>query len=429
MSEEVTTTAPSSTRLTALPFPSIKTEHILNCSFHTWYPLFRAHTPKARLIPLPDAFLSYLRADGIILPPDTPTTTTTDTDSGYSDSDDPEDDPSEQWRPTHDQIFTTISQLGGRVTPKLNWSAPKDATWINPTHSMECRSPNEIYLLLKSSDFITHDLEHAFEGCVDVDDGATAPKIPYHLTLRKSFNLNPSLEFRVFVRRRQVIGVCQRDLNHFPFLFDLRSLLLRRIQSFFETVVRPNFPEENYAFDVYVPPPHERVWLIDINPWAVRTDPLLFSWLELLTLDTDAGEGESEESEESEESGEENLEDIDDGDAGGKKQRPRVVRFAIQPSTTTDGPPRHDDAVPIPTPSADDSPEDIIPFTPEFRLVSRDDPEAYQFATTKYSAHKLPRDVVDAGMTPEGMAGMMAEWKRAMEGTLGGESSEDERLG
>ena len=34
---------------------------------------------------------------------------------------------------------------------------------------------------------------------------------------------------------------------------------------------------------------------------------------------------------------------------------------------------------------------------PEFRLVQRDDPEAYQFNSTKYSAHKIPRDVVDAG--------------------------------
>lgn len=64
-------------------------------------------------------------------------------------------------------------------------------------------------------------------------------------------------------------------------------------------------------------------------------------------------------------------------------------------------------------------------FVPEFRLVQRDDPEAYQFATTKYSAHKLPKDVVDASMNPEGMKDMMDEWKRVMDGE-GIESSDDE---
>ena len=39
------------------------------------------------------------------------------------------------------------------------------------------------------------------------------------------------------------------------------------------------------TFDVYIPRTQSKVWLIDINPWAERTDPLLFSWLELLRLD------------------------------------------------------------------------------------------------------------------------------------------------
>jgi len=34
---------------------------------------------------------------------------------------------------------------------------------------------------------------------------------------------------------------------------------------------------------------------------------------------------------------------------------------------------------------------------------------------TKYSAHKLPKDVVDAGMTPGGMMNMMEEWRRIMD--------------
>lgn len=52
---------------------------------------------------------------------------------------------------------------------------------------------------------------------------------------------------------------------------------------------------------------------------------------------------------------------------------------------------------------------------PEFRLVGRDDPEAYQFNTPRYSAHKLPKDVVDAaGDGPGGMREMMEQWQKIL---------------
>ena len=329
--------------LTALPFPPLTASHILNCSFHSWYPKLRQVSPKARLIPLTDPFLTYLRADGIILPPDV----RPDDDSGYSDDEDDED-PAEHWRPLHDQITATVQELR-KVVPKLNWSAPKDATWIATTNDMECIRANDIYLLLKSSDFVTHDLEHAFEGCVDTAE------IPYHLVLRKSFVLNPSLEFRCFVRDKRLIAITQREMNHFDFLFDLREKFKAIIEDFLEDHLLPNFSDPNFAFDVYIPPPHKKVWLIDINPWAQRTDPLLFSWLELLTMHV----------------------------------------------------PDDDDA---------ETEEEI--FDPEFRLVGKNDPEAYQFASTKYSAHKLPKDVVDASMTPSAMKDMMEEWRKVMDKEL-----------
>jgi hypothetical protein len=300
-------------------------------------------TPKARLVALTQPFLDYLRADGIVLPPEANAD-----DSGYEDEENDNTDPSEQWPGVHESIRQAIDTLGGKVVPKLNWSAPKDATWISATNDMECRTPNDVYLLLKSSDFITHDLEQALDGCVD------QAEVPYRLVLRKSFNLNPALEFRCFVRNKRLIAISQREMNYFEFLFDLRNSFKAKINEFLERLA--DFPEENFVFDVYIPPPHEKVWLIDINPWAPRTDPLLFSWLEILR---------------------------------------------------------------IPEPE-----EDTI-FDPEFRLVGRDDPEAYQFASTKYSAHKLPREVVDASMAPGGMKDMMEEWNKVMNKELG-DSSDDE---
>ncbi|KAJ9642047.1 hypothetical protein H2199_005262 [Coniosporium tulheliwenetii] len=343
----------------------------------------------ARLLPLTAPFLSYLRADGIVLPPDPSDQDWSDSDSGVfsstdntsDSSDDEDDDPSAQWREIHQSIKDIIEELGGKVMPKLNWSAPKDATWINATNSMECRTPNDVYLLLKSSDFVTHDLEHAFDDCEDDtsktatsfsdveaqdDDRDTKARsqtlndIPYHLILRKSFQLNPSLEFRCFVRKRRLIALCQRDLNHFDFLFSLRSHLTSKIHEFFDVRLRDTFPDEDFVFDVYVPPPHEKVWLVDINPWAQRTDPLLFSWLELLEMPA-PGEDDGSDTETEEEEADEEM------------------------------------------------------FVPELRLVRKDDPEAYGFSTPQYSAHKLPRDVVDASRGGEsGLREFAEQWKEVL---------------
>jgi hypothetical protein len=329
---------------------------------------YRAITPKARLVPLPDTFLTYLREDGIVLPPeenDNPEWS--DGDSGIfsgtenQDDDDDDDDnydPSANWRDTHEAIERVVEELGGKVAPKLNWSSPKDATWIAATNSMECRTPNDIYLLLKSSDFITHDLQHAFDDTEDSEE--PAPKIPYTLVLRKWLTLNPSVEFRCFVRNRKLIAMCQRDLNHFEFLFNMQDKLRQAVQEFFDIRLRDTFPDPNFTFDVYIPPPHDRVWLMDFNPWAQRTDPLLFGWLELLTL-PEPTEPDAEVQADGEDS-EEETEEI---------------------------------------------------WRPEFRLVRRDDPEAYGFSTPQYSAHKLPKDVVDATGGEGNLREFAMQWKEA----------------
>ncbi|KAH4930519.1 cell division cycle protein [Parastagonospora nodorum] len=374
--------------MTELPFPPVTKKHILNCSYHSWHPRYRAVTPKARLVPLPAAFLDYLRSDGIILPlEDGDNPTWSDNDSGIfsgADNNDEDDeaaaDPSVDWRDTHEAIERTIEELGGKVAPKLNWSAPKDATWMNATNSMECRTPNDIYLLLKSSDFVTHDLAHAFDDTAD-QSSEDDQEIPYHLVLRKWITLNPSVEFRCFVRDRRLIALCQRDLNHFDFLFNMQDKLRNAVQDFFELRLRNTFPDPNFTFDVYVPPPHDKVWLVDVNPWALRTDPLLFSWMELLTMD---------------------VPDVE--------QEETTVRLRLaQPGSS--GRTGADESS-----GADDSEDDDIEeiWQPEFRLVRRDDPEAYGFATPQYSAHKLPKDVVDASKDGGGgMREFAQQWEEA----------------
>lgn len=377
-------------------------------------PRYRSLTPKARLIKLSQPFLSYLRADGIRLPPeDIPPQDPLDIDSDSDDDAEEEaEDPSQAWPDIHEKIKSTIAELDGSVVPKLNWSAPKDATWISATNSMDCRTPNDIYLLLKSSDFITHDLEQVFHDCESDSSNSEEEeqedplsKIPYHLILRKTIPaLNPALEFRAFVRSRHLLCISQRDLNHFSFLRPLLPHLRSLISSFFTTHLQRSFPDENFVFDVYIPPPYQRVWLIDVNPWAPRTDPLLFGWLEILGMR--GGE---------------------QGNVSLSPPQENFIRLSIKPNTNATLNNEDNETITPPTSLSSDDDEDEdeeeravddeldAVFTPEFRLVNRDDPEAYSFNTPKYSAHKLPKDVVDASADGEaGLREFMGTWREVV---------------
>lgn len=288
----------------------------------------------------------------------------------------PFQDPSIHFRDIHARIKQVVTELGGKVAPKLNWSAPKDATWIAATNSMECRGPSDVYLLLKSSDFITHDLEHPFDDCDDFERDYEHAETKYDLILRKWVQVNPSVEFRCFVRDKKLVAITQRDLNHFDFLFPMREQLRQQITDFFEEKLMQTFPDPSFVFDVYIPPPHDKVWLIDINPFAPTTDPLLFAWLEILTLKLPSKNGV-----------EHGKDDQVEGGWG------------------------------------EDEGDDTFP---ELRLVKKDDPEAYSFTSPQYSAHKLPKDVVDASMQGPGPLREFADqWKQVVDRQRQEDSDED----
>ena len=93
------------------------------------------------------------------------------------------------------QVRDVISQLGGSVFCKLNWSSPKDAIWVACNNSVKCSSLSDVYLLLKSSDFVAHDLTQPFKDC---DEGLESPFscVSYVLVMRKWCDINPGIEFR-----------------------------------------------------------------------------------------------------------------------------------------------------------------------------------------------------------------------------------------
>ena len=65
-------------------------------------------------------------------------------------------------------------------------------------------------------------------------------------------------------------------------------MIRSHIIDFFHNVIQYTFADgtiEDYVVDVYVDK-NDRVWLIDFNIWAERTDALLFNWDELVQMIT-----------------------------------------------------------------------------------------------------------------------------------------------
>jgi hypothetical protein len=91
-----------------------------------------------------------------------------------------------------------------------------------------------------------------------------------------------------FIYALFVVAISQRNHSqHFPHLKNDIISIRQFILDFFINTIQYTFANgeiPNYVFDVYIDKNH-RVWLIDFNVWAERTDTLLFKWDEILTVD------------------------------------------------------------------------------------------------------------------------------------------------
>lgn len=73
---------------------------------------------------------------------------------------------------------------------------------------LKCIWPADVYTLLKSSDFVLHDLdpERVFEGVEPASPNSTPVPYELELVLRKWYPVDRSRELRCFVRREILIG-------------------------------------------------------------------------------------------------------------------------------------------------------------------------------------------------------------------------------
>ncbi|KAK0548929.1 hypothetical protein OC846_001390 [Tilletia horrida] len=349
-------------------------------SFQRWYPFHRSHAPRATVINLSEVqpeFIPWLESGSFVLPDDPAEAETSSSSTGPSrsrewetapdeavtapepvpvpaqsegqgDEDQSEDSsdeadalPAPTFPALHARLLQIIQKYDGAIFPKLNWSAPRDAAWIVPGATLRCTNPQDIYLLLKSSDFVATDIAQARElylepspTSITADMEAMAlqrrqqhqtSSPPLYLVIKQHYAFPTSHEFRCFVHRRRFIAISQRDTaTAFPHLQPAaaRRTIRKLITNFWkERIHHPSPPSStsaaegqtsqqgdqpaptteadheadsrvpptallrDYVFDVYLTRDMGRVFLVDLAPWGIaRTDPLLWEWDELERL-------------------------------------------------------------------------------------------------------------------------------------------------
>ena len=141
--------------------------------------------------------------------------------------------------------------------------------------SLCCKTPKEVLLLLKSSCLLTSDLEFASQL-----------NLQPMLNLSKYHKLKEGMIFRAFVKQKQLIAACQKDISaYYEYLSDLKPIISDKIKAIFEDIVE-KCPLNDYEFDVYIDlPPRFRVFILGFNPFGETTDPLMFTWEILNTME------------------------------------------------------------------------------------------------------------------------------------------------
>jgi hypothetical protein len=294
---------------------------LLKYQFHRWYPLVRKHAMKCRVVDLPLSFKAYLEEDGMLLPAGTEVR---EAESQLSDDDELVEVGAEDvvvssmvdLGDLDQRIASALGQLGGSAFIKLNFSAPTDAGWVN--NGMKCLNVAEIYYVLKASERIYSDVtllegvartvtasrpqpqpepeaeaeaeeEPTDEGTIKEEEEGGGEPTSLKLVLKKWANFHPAMEFRAFVFMGQLCGISQRECSAFyEFLLEDGDDIAESIAAFVEDgKTAPLLPLfRSYVMDVYVDK-EKRVWIVDIGPFGVPTDPLLFGWEELKTAAAD----------------------------------------------------------------------------------------------------------------------------------------------
>ncbi|CAH8539815.1 unnamed protein product [Heterobilharzia americana] len=272
----------------------MKTEDVQQCAFNSWYNTFEAYTQESVFISLPEDLITSLTNGKFILPKSDKQADrrlSDSSDEDWSDDSDEDINVADKERPEFSQfehqVKNIIRRLGGVVFPKLNWSAPNDASWMSCDNSLRCKTFSDIYLLLKSSDFAAHDLTAPFALCADTSIEQTCCLFNSKpiLVLRRWYDFRPEGEFRCFVKSKVLIAICQRKHDaYFKSIEGQLENIKVDLIKFFNRKIKDQFKLENYTVDLYREPSKDdraRIQIIDFNVFGPPTDALLYQWSEL----------------------------------------------------------------------------------------------------------------------------------------------------
>lgn len=259
--------------------------------YGAWYPALRRHAPKSTVLDVESiepGFVAWLESDGLFLPRGSDTAPQRHGNEDEAEAmslpsdDDEEPEEAPEFPALNAKLREVIEEYDGAVFPKLNWSAPLDASWIMPGNTLRCQTPGDVYLLLKSSDFTMKDVAQVRELAAAAE-GSAAPRL--QLVLKKWFDMPKAHEFRCFVRHGMLVAACQRDVTFYEHLqpAEVQERIRAQLHAFFEAHLRPapDDPLQDFAFDVYLTRQLDRCFLIDLAPWLPRTDPLLWTFDEV----------------------------------------------------------------------------------------------------------------------------------------------------
>ncbi|XP_063994534.1 translation initiation factor eIF2 assembly protein-like [Diachasmimorpha longicaudata] len=257
------------------------------CSICTWYPNFAKVSIESRVLVIPDEVSQYLEHDAFVLPSEAvgkPVENGEWTDGSAVDDSGEEAEVQPSFPEFSKQIQEVIDEFGA-VFVKANWRTPLDATWVAPTKTLKCTSLEEVYLLLKSSDRISGDINTVKQ--LSCESGG----LKCCLVLKRWRDINPSSEFRCFVVNRQLMGICQRDSSQFhPYIETDKYNIQRDITSLFNEKIKDKFKLDNYTFDV-IRIKKDKVKIVDFGPLdETSTKGTLFTYSELHDSITDPPE-------------------------------------------------------------------------------------------------------------------------------------------
>jgi hypothetical protein len=219
-------------------------ELIQRCSFENWYPIFRQDTIRSKVIDLPADVQEYL-LDGEFIVTD------------------------DMLPEFQSAVAEGISELGGRVFPKLNFTSPTDATWMGTNRQLKVTCFRDLIFILKASTRILLDIVRPFGV-----PGSLGRRI---LVLKRWFDYLPDREFRVFFKMPEIYCTTSRycDIPCRLDADDVDNLL----DAFIDRVI-PLFPFAEVILDLYISP-KRRVHVVDIAPWNDAASYGMFSAQEI----------------------------------------------------------------------------------------------------------------------------------------------------